>query len=112
MIFGQSRSFFERPLEEKVADYENSGTTTNSRFVPFASEMIRGQLHLDETLEFQHSVYDLPGTWSEPGRQLVETSKYLHEVCSPFRIFTCLTACNCKSLHGRGVNNRNAIVST
>jgi isopenicillin N synthase-like dioxygenase len=55
---------------------------TASRFVPFGSEKIRDEPHLDETMEFQHGVYELEGTWSDPGRRLLEASRILHKVCA------------------------------
>ncbi|PLB48442.1 Clavaminate synthase-like protein [Aspergillus steynii IBT 23096] len=78
--------FFERPLQDKMAEYSNSNATSKSRFVPYASEKIRGMTHLDETLEFQHGVYDLPGTWDVPGSELVNASKDMHEECNRIHI--------------------------
>lgn len=68
-------------MEEKMCDYQNSGATSHSRFIPFASEKVRGETHLDETMEFQYSLYKQPGNWSEPGRQLVNASELFHKVC-------------------------------
>lgn len=55
---------------------------TASRFVPFGSEKIRDEPLLDETIEFQYGVYELEGTWSEPGKRLLDASRLLHEVCA------------------------------
>ncbi|PWY85086.1 Clavaminate synthase-like protein [Aspergillus heteromorphus CBS 117.55] len=92
--FYGARPFFERPLNEKVTDHANSGTTSLSRFVPFASEKIRGKAHLDETVEFQHGVYDLAGNWSVSGRELLDASRPLHDECNrvQFHLFDCLSS--------------------
>ncbi|KAL4772272.1 hypothetical protein BDW60DRAFT_222570 [Aspergillus nidulans var. acristatus] len=78
-----SRAFFNRDLETKTADHRYSGLTSNARFVPFGSEKVREEPHLDETIEFKYGVYDLAPTndWSLPGRELMDISKPLHEEC-------------------------------
>ncbi|KAJ5241370.1 uncharacterized protein N7469_002961 [Penicillium citrinum] len=77
--FNKSWEFFDRDLDEKIAETESSGTSSASRFVPFGSEKIRGEAHLDETLEFQYGAYEMEGNWSEPSQKLVEASKDLHD---------------------------------
>ncbi|KAH8433177.1 uncharacterized protein LDX57_010810 [Aspergillus melleus] len=84
--FAKSSGFFERPLEDKLVDYANSGATSKSRFVPYASEKIRGMTHLDETLEFRYGVYELGRNWSVPGNELVNASKDMHEECSRIHV--------------------------
>ncbi|KAL4749445.1 hypothetical protein BDW72DRAFT_133111 [Aspergillus terricola var. indicus] len=81
--FRKSRAFFNRDLKTKIADHRYSGLTSNARFVPFGSEQVRGEPHLDETIEFNYGVYDLAPTdhWSLPGRELMDISKSLHEEC-------------------------------
>lgn len=68
-------------MEEKIADHANSGATRQSRFVPYASELIRGKPHMDETLELQYGVYELDGTWSAQASELLDAAKAMHEVC-------------------------------
>ncbi|KAL4812302.1 hypothetical protein BDW67DRAFT_170391 [Aspergillus spinulosporus] len=81
--FHKSLAFFNRDPETKIADHRYSGLTSNARFVPFGSEKVRGEPHLDETIEFKYGVYDLAPTnnWSLPGRELMNISKSLHEEC-------------------------------
>ncbi|PYH99775.1 hypothetical protein BO71DRAFT_468056, partial [Aspergillus ellipticus CBS 707.79] len=88
-----SQPFFERPLEEKIAECANSGAGSLSRFVPFASEKIRGIAHLDESIEFQHGLYEQPGNWSVSGQELLDASKAFHEECHriQFHIFDCVS---------------------
>ncbi|KAJ5586376.1 hypothetical protein N7450_006163 [Penicillium hetheringtonii] len=84
--FNKSWEFFDRDLDEKIAETESSGTSSASRFVPFGSEKIRGEAHLDETLEFQYGAYEMEGNWSEPSQKLVEASKDLHDECNRVRV--------------------------
>ncbi|KAE8405358.1 Clavaminate synthase-like protein [Aspergillus pseudonomiae] len=80
--FEKCPGFFERPMEEKIADHSNSGATRQSRFVPYASELIRGEPHMDETLELQYGVYGLGERWSAPASELVDAAKAMHEECN------------------------------
>ncbi|KAE8383057.1 Clavaminate synthase-like protein [Aspergillus bertholletiae] len=70
--------FFAGTAGEKATD----GTHPSARFVPFASEKIRGEAHRSEAMEFQSSVYEQAGKWSEQGRQLVDALKPFHEECN------------------------------
>ncbi|KAL4739038.1 hypothetical protein BDV11DRAFT_188521 [Aspergillus similis] len=96
--FHKSRAFFNRDLETKMADHRYSGLTSNARFVPFGSEKVREEPHLDETIEFKYGVYDLAPTshWSLPGRELMDISKSLHEEC--IRVADSLLDCLSQSL--------------
>ncbi|KAE8360747.1 Clavaminate synthase-like protein [Aspergillus caelatus] len=62
------------------ADCSNSGATTKSRFVPFASEKIRGEAHRSEAVELQYGVYESAGNWSQQGRRLADASRLFHEL--------------------------------
>ncbi|KAL4995596.1 hypothetical protein BDV10DRAFT_174408 [Aspergillus recurvatus] len=81
--FDKSQAFFNRDLETKIADHRNSGLTSHARFVPFGSEKVRGEPHLDETIEFKYGAYNLAPAkhWSSSGRDLIDASQYLHEQC-------------------------------
>ncbi|KAE8419771.1 Clavaminate synthase-like protein [Aspergillus pseudocaelatus] len=78
--FEKSGDFFERTLQEKAADCSNSGATAKSRFVPFASEKIRGEAHRSEAVELQYGVYESAGNWSQQGRRLADASRPFHEL--------------------------------
>ncbi|KAL6231868.1 hypothetical protein BDW75DRAFT_219018 [Aspergillus navahoensis] len=111
--FNKSRAFFNRDLHTKMADYRNSGLTSHARFIPFGSEQVRGEPHLDETIEFKYGVYEQASAdhwaWSSPGRELIDASKSLHEEC--IRIANDLLDClsqsvglstSLASIHGKG----------
>ncbi|KAL4984126.1 hypothetical protein BDW68DRAFT_180965 [Aspergillus falconensis] len=98
--FNKSRAFLHRDLQTKMADHRNSGLTSHVRFVPFGSEKVRGEPHLDETIEFKYGVYGRAladhWSWSSPGRELIDASKYLHEEC--IRIAHGLLGCLSQSM--------------
>jgi isopenicillin N synthase-like dioxygenase len=56
--------------------------------VPFGSEKIRGEAHLDETMEFQYAAYDSSISVQSPAYELRDACRPFHEECN--RIHTAL----------------------
>ncbi|KAL2848332.1 hypothetical protein BJX68DRAFT_267773 [Aspergillus pseudodeflectus] len=78
--FEKSWTFFEQDHEVKAAE---SSTIPGARYVPFGSEKIRGEAHLDETLEFRHCAYDSPLPFgSSATRELRDACRPFHEECN------------------------------
>ncbi|KAL2849860.1 Clavaminate synthase-like protein [Aspergillus pseudoustus] len=95
--FRKSTTFFDRPAWIKAGE---SKYVSGARYVPFASEMIRGEAHLDETFEFQYEAYGGPRvphiSWKCPPYELRDACEYVHKECN--RIHTTLLKAICSSL--------------
>ncbi|KAL4886506.1 hypothetical protein BJY04DRAFT_213268 [Aspergillus karnatakaensis] len=76
--------WFEQTHQAKLLDSSNPAATATARYVPFGSERIRGEAHLDETLEFQNGAYNHPHLqeWSPQARDLLQASKDIHTECN------------------------------
>jgi isopenicillin N synthase-like dioxygenase len=59
-----------------------SGTIPGARYVPFGSEKIRGEAHLDETMEFQYKAYESPLSGPSPVGELRNACRLFHEECN------------------------------
>ncbi|KAL3457128.1 hypothetical protein BJX64DRAFT_296185 [Aspergillus heterothallicus] len=80
--FEKSTAFFNRDTNLKAAE---AGTIVNARYVPFGSEKIRGEAHLDETLEFQYDAYAYnppPSSETNPSYSLRDACRPFHEECN------------------------------
>ncbi|KAL4953176.1 hypothetical protein BDW69DRAFT_165997 [Aspergillus filifer] len=72
-------------MEEKIKDSRNPAAASQARFAPFGSEQVRGEVHLDETLEFQNNAYSHPDfatAWSIPGKELLDATEHMHQECN------------------------------
>ncbi|KAJ0422674.1 Clavaminate synthase-like protein [Aspergillus carlsbadensis] len=79
--FEKSWTFFNRDPEVKIVE---SSTIAGARYVPFGSETIRGEAHLDETLEFQYGAYSSPAPLASggPAREVLDACRPFHEECN------------------------------
>ncbi|KAL3492054.1 Clavaminate synthase-like protein [Aspergillus germanicus] len=75
----KSWTFFNRDPDVKITE---SGTILGARYVPFGSEKIRGEAHLDETLEFQYAAYESPLSVPSPVGELQNACRPFHEECN------------------------------
>ncbi|KAI9376413.1 Clavaminate synthase-like protein [Aspergillus egyptiacus] len=84
MCFDKCGRFFQRPLEEKIADQAVSGAGRMARFVPYGSEKTRGEEHQEEVLQLRDGIFHADkqvGNWSVEVKDLISTSEYLHDRC-------------------------------
>ncbi|KAK2873640.1 hypothetical protein FQN49_002212 [Arthroderma sp. PD_2] len=95
--FEKSKLFFQRPLKEKIVEYGNSGAMMHSRFIPFASEKVCGQIHMDEAMELGNCVYSQSGNWPGPAKGLLDASEPLHRECNRIHrgLLDCLSPSIC-----------------
>ncbi|KAL3448406.1 Clavaminate synthase-like protein [Aspergillus insuetus] len=75
----KSWTFFNRDPDVKIAESE---TILGARYVPFGSEKIRGEAHLDETMEFQYAAYESPLSVPSPVGELRNACRPFHEECN------------------------------
>ncbi|KAL4942528.1 hypothetical protein BDV06DRAFT_222120 [Aspergillus oleicola] len=100
--------WFEQPFEEKFNDSRNPAAVSHARFVPFGSEQVGSEAHLDETFEFQNDAYSsnpesASRGWSTPGKELLNASQHMHKECNRI-VYTLLDSLSCAM-------NRNSLTS-